>query len=389
LDFPAFNLGIIGGAVFFYPRYGILGIGFGVLIGACAHLVLHIPVIIRAGYSPRFEIMSWKILWPIMRDSIPRSMALAMGSLTTILLIALASRTGEGSVAVYTLAGNLEAVPLSLIGVAYATAAFPVMASAVGRSEFDEFKKILTTSARHIIFWASVLSVLTIVLRAHIVRIVLGSGSFNWDDTRLTAAILAVFVIGLLSQCIILLASRAFYASKKSWNPFIVQCGDIGVSVLAAYGMVHLARSVPMVRYFMEALFRINDVAGSSVLFIAIGATIGQISMAAVALYTLKTVAPGVARLLLRPFLEGMGAAILGGAASYLVVYAMGTLAPLTRLSLVFAEGLIAGMVGLLVSGVVLSLLENQEMRDIRVAFKKVIHAKNLKVLSPHASLYD
>jgi putative peptidoglycan lipid II flippase len=384
-----YNLGIILGTLLWYPRYGVTGIGVGVIVGACAHLALHLPIVSRAGLMPTLCIPSKKILWSIMRDSLPRSLALALGSVTTLILLALASRTGEGNVAVYTFAVNLEAVPLSLIGAAYATAAFPVMATQIGRADREAFRETLTSAARHIIFWCSVITVLTIVLRAHIVRIVLGSGSFNWDDTRLTAALLAVLVVGLLAQSIILLSSRAFYASKKSWNPLIVRLGDVGVSVLTAYGMLALAHSVPMVRYFMESLFRINDVPHSSVLFIALGATVGQVIMGAVALYTLSSVAPGVARSLMRPLFEGLGAAILGGAATYGTLAFVGTIAPLTSLPVVFAEGAIAGMVGLVVAGSVLSLLENKEFKDLVSSLKKLTSARSLSTLPPHASPND
>jgi hypothetical protein len=127
-------------------------------------------------------------------------------------------------------------------------------------------------------------------------------------------------------------------------------------------------------------------VEGTNILFIALGATIGQLIMGVVALITLRTVAPGVAGSLLRPMCEGFGAAILGGAASYGVLSFMGTLAPLSKLSTVFIEGAVAGMVGLAVAAAVLSLLENQEFRDLIDALKRL---SSTKVLRPHGALLD
>lgn len=376
-----YNLGIILGTVFLYPHFGLVGIGIGVIGGAVLHLALHIPVVIRARLMPTPTIPRLRELMNLFAHSLPRSLALAMSSLTTLLLIALASRSGEGGVSVYVLAGNLEAVPLSLIAASYATAAFPVMAEQAGGGKYDAFKATVTVAARHIVFWSSVITVLTIVLRAHIVRIILGSGAFDWNDTRLTAAILAVLIVGLLAQGLILLCARAFYAAGRSWNPLFVQLGDAGVSVAVAYLLIHIARVWPMLQYFMEALLRISDVPGSPVLFIALGYTVGQFVMLGVALLTLKRVAPGVARSIMRPLFEGLGAAILGGAATYAVLAVGGTIAPLTRLPVVFAEGLIAGMVGLFVAGFILWLLENQEFRDLTASLRKLT---SFKPLAPH-----
>lgn len=377
-----YNLGIIFGTLFLYPTYGIMGIGMGVVIGAVAHLLLNIPTAIGAKLLPYPAIPSFKTMWSVMQSSIPRSLALGMGTVTTLGLLSLASRLGTGSVSVFTFAGNLEAVPLSLIGAAYATAAFPVLAEQHGAGKKEAFQATISAAARHIILWSSVIMVLTIVLRAHIVRIVLGSGAFDWDATRLTAAILAIMVVSLMAQGIILLAARAFYASHRSWNPLFVQLADCGISVLGAWGLLQLGHSVPMVRYFIESLFRVTDVPGADVLFIACGFTIGQVVMGIVALITLRTVAPGSAQALIRPILESFGAALLGGTAAYGALDLMGNMAPLTTLPVVVAEGVVAGMVGLAVAGAILFMLQNKEIRDLFAALAKL---RNLRPLAPYA----
>ncbi len=381
-----YNLGIIFGTVVLYPYFGLPGIGMGVILGALLHLCVHIPVVIEAKMLPLPTLPSPKIIWSVMKSSVPRSLALGMNSVITLLLISLASRTSSGGVAIYTLAGNLEAVPLSLIGASYATAAFPVMAEHVAASRVKEFRATLTAAARHIIFWSAVITVLTIVMRAYIVRIILGSGAFDWNATRLTAAVLAILVVGLMAQALILLAARAFYAAQRSWNPLFVQLADCGISVAFAWGFLKLADAYPTLRFFVESLFRVSDVSGTTVLFIALGATVGQVVMGSVALITLRRVAPGVASSLVRPMLEGFGAAILGGAASYGALTFMGTLAPLTKLSTVFIEGAVAGMAGMAVAGAVLSLLENQEFKDLIDSLKRIT---STKALQPHGALLD
>ncbi len=381
-----YNLGIIIGTIVLYPRLGVVGIGIGVLGGALAHVGINVAVVVQQKLFPQLVFPNWRLLWEIVSHSVPRSLALAMGSVTTLLLVALASRTGEGGVSVFTLAGNLEAVPLSLVGAAYATAAFPVMAEQYGKKQLDVYKQTVTAACRHIIFWSSIITVLTIVLRAHLVRVILGSGAFDWNDTRLTAAVLAVLIVGLLAQGIILLASRAFYAANRSWNPLIVQFGDAGIAVAVAYGLLHYAQAHPMVRYFLEALFRISDVQGSPVLFIAVGATVGQLIMGVVALVTLRTVAPGVATSLMRPLFEGLGAGIIGGAAAYGILGILGQIASLTKLYIVFAQGAIAGIVGIAIAGAVLAILENQEFRDLAASLSKI---RSFAVLKPSARAGD
>lgn len=373
-----YNVGIILGALLLYPTYGLTGIGLGVILGSILHVAVHIPVLASARALPRPTIPSPSVVWSIAKDSLPRSFALALGAVSTLALTALASLSGEGSVAVFTLAMNLEAVPLALIGASYATAAFPVLAESAGAKRSEEFKATLAAAARHLIFWSSAFAVLTIVLRAHIVRVLLGAGAFDWDDTRLTAAILGILALALVAQGIVLLASRAFYAVNRAWNPLMIQAAGVVLSVGSAMGGIWLAGANPMVRYFIETLFRVADVPGSDVLFIALGAAVGQIVMAAIALGTLGTVAPGVASSLVRPTLEGAGAAVIGGAAAYGVLNFMGNIAPLTTLFAVLLQGVVAGMVGLIAAAAVLILLENKEFRDVFEALKRITSTKAL-----------
>ena len=367
-----YNIGIIAGAWLLYPAYGLPGIGMGVVAGALLHLAIHIPVLAHSGLLPALTLPKPRELWEVMRDSVPRSLALSMGSLTALLLTMLAADAGEGSITVLSLALNLQAVPLSLIAASYATAAFPVLAESMEAKKYDAFKATLSAAARHIIFWSAILSVLILVLRAHIVRIVLGTGAFDWDATRLTAAILALLVVGLMAQGLVLLASRAFYAAKRSWNPLLIQAAGLLVSVGGAMGLLALARVFPDVRYFVEALLRVEEVPGTEVLLIAAGAMLGSVVSGALALITLGQVAPGVAKGLMRPIAEGLAAAILGGAAAYGVLSYLGNLAPLTTLVFVFTEGVLAGMVGLAVAAAVLALLANREFKDLVDSLKRL-----------------
>src|SRR3989344_4014646 len=114
-----YNLGIIAGIAYLYPLWGLPGIGIGVIIGAFAYLLVNVPVIVGAGVVPNFRFPRLALMMPVVRDSIPRSLALGMGSVTVLVLTALASRIGTGAVSVFTFASNLEAVPLALIGSSY------------------------------------------------------------------------------------------------------------------------------------------------------------------------------------------------------------------------------------------------------------------------------
>ena len=381
-----YNLGIILGAIFLYPRWGLPGIGFGVILGALAYLSVNIPVVVEAGVLPRLVIPQFSIMASIVRDSIPRSLALGMGSVTALILTAFASRVGTGSISVFTFASNLEAVPLALIGSSYAVAAFPALSEASAPEQRKEFTRILSAGARHVILWSVVSLGLIAVLRAHLVRVVLGTGAFDWNATRLTAALLAILAVGLVAQGLVLLFSRALYAVHQSWRPFFYQLAGGALTVLFAAVFLSLPAS-HVLPSSVAAILKVGDSTGTAILLIALAATLGHIALALFSLVALRSVAPGLARTLVRPLADGTIAAVVGGSAAYLVLLVEGGIAPLTTLMAVFTQGLIAGIVGLIGAALALYIVENEEFRIVTNALIQLVRKPGERsgVLSPSA----
>jgi len=373
-----YNFGIIFGVIALYPSLGLPGIGIGVVLGALLHALLHVPVVAQAGVLPRLIRPSVRTIIDIERDSIPRSLALGMGSVTLLALTSLASRIGEGSVSVFTLASNLEAVPLALIGASYAVAAFPALSEHSVAENRDAFLRVLSASARHIIVWSFIFLGLIAVLRAHLVRVILGAGVFDWDATRLTAALLAICAAGLVAQGLVLLFSRALYAVKQSWWPLIYQVVGGVVSVLMAWYLL----TFPPEGFleWLSKLLRVSDVSGTEILFVALSASVGQVVLALWSLAALSRVTPTLALSLVRPLVHGIFATLVGGAATYGALMVGSEIAPLTTSLAVFAEGLAAGIVGLAASGLALFVLKNEEFRDV---LKSLSHLPGIRTILP------
>ena len=368
-----YNLGIIFGTVVLYPYFGLPGIGIGVVIGSVAYLAIHIPVVVNAGVMPRFRMPTFSLMSSVVHNSVPRSLALGVNSLTLLVLTVMAARLGTGEISVFTFAGNLEAVPLAIVGSSYAVAAFPALSEALAAGKRDEFIKILSASARHIILWSIVLLGLIVVLRAHIVRVILGTGAFDWNATRLTAALLAICMLGLVVDALELLFSRALYAARQSWRPLMYQLAGGTFTIVLA--VVFITQPVAGFSTWLAHFLKVGDIRGSVILLLALANILGQFFLVFLSLLALRGVAPGLSRTLIRPTIEGSLAALVGGIATYLVLLILGDIAPLTTLISVFIQGFIAGVVGLAAAGLTLFLLGNKEILIMGSAFDRLVHS--------------
>ncbi|MEK7642943.1 MAG: lipid II flippase MurJ [Patescibacteria group bacterium] len=255
----AYNIGIIFGAVVFAPRFGITGLAWGVALGAFLHMSVQLPTLLRIGVRPRYSLASVSRSFEIIMYSFPRALALSWNQITMLFLTSIASVLGAGAISVFNFSYNLHSLPLVVIGLSYSVAAFPTMAELALKDKKQVFFEHVVSGARHILFWTMPVAALFIVMRAQIVRIILGSGSFEWLDTRLTAASLALFAIALVFQSLVTLFVRAYYALGRAREPILYNMVASFLTLAVAGSSIWLLGPDSAFKTFLESLFRLEN----------------------------------------------------------------------------------------------------------------------------------
>jgi putative peptidoglycan lipid II flippase len=153
---------------------------------------------------------------------IPRTIGIAVNQINLLIITIFASTLAAGSLAIFNFAQNLQGVPLGLFGASFSIAVFPVLAALAAKGENENFVKTFSVTFRQILFFIIPLSVFILVLRAQIVRVVLGAGKFDWEDTIMTFQTLGIFALSLFAQGTIPLLGRAFYAMHDTKTPFYI-----------------------------------------------------------------------------------------------------------------------------------------------------------------------
>lgn len=375
-----YNIGIIIGIGALYPFFGLTGLVWGVVIGAVGHLLVQVPYTLHNSHRFGFTTnVDWKLMWSIMASAIPRSITLSISQIVLLILIGMATVMSVGSVSVFQFAYNLQSVPLAVIGMSYSVAAFPTLSSLFAKQDRNGFNVQLLTAFRHIIFWSMPIIALVIVLRAQIVRVLLGSGEFNWTDTRLTAAVLAVFVISLVAQAILLLLTRAFYACGRTVTPLIIALFSGISAIVLAHVFIALYQHAPQTQAYIEASLRVSGVGGTEVLMLVAAFIVGQFIqlglMMAVSVREFKINYHLLARLLGQSIL----AAVLGGVAAYITLsFIVDGVNQETFLGILI-QGFTAGVIGLLVVFLTYRYLKSPELAELLRSFKaKVLKTDEL-----------
>ncbi|MEK9173799.1 MAG: murein biosynthesis integral membrane protein MurJ, partial [Patescibacteria group bacterium] len=220
-----YNLGIIFGVVFLTPSLGVVGLAWGVVLGAVLHMAIQFPAIRKSGFRLNGSIRVFlkdRLVRKVLLLMIPRSLSMGVTQVGLLAVTAFASLLSSGSLAAYTFANNIQSVPLGLFGIAFSLAVFPSLSLYAAKKQDQAFFDTLARTTGRILFFVVPLSIALIIFRAQFVRVILGAGHFDWEDTILTFEILKYFALSLFAQSLIPLFARAFFAFQNTKTPLYI-----------------------------------------------------------------------------------------------------------------------------------------------------------------------
>lgn len=245
-----YNLGIIFGIVILVPSFGVYGVAIGVIIGAFLHLFIQLPALYRTGfhYNPIINFKHPDLI-RLAKLAFPRVIALAAAQINLVIATTIASTLIAGSITIFNWAQNIQSLPVGIIGLSVAVSSFPVFAELATNSNTHEFTRKLSQTIRAILFLIIPATAGFLLLRTEIVRLVLGSGKFNWTDTVLTANTLGFLSISLFAQALIPLLARAYYAKQNTIIPVTISLLSMAINIIGSliftivfeYGVMGLA----------------------------------------------------------------------------------------------------------------------------------------------------
>jgi len=354
-----YNLSIIAGAIWFYPLWGARGLAYGVVLGALLHFIIQLPQVFRLGFRYSFAIdwadagfrKYWRLYWP-------RIFSMGTSQITALIVSIFGSFLGTGALASFYYANNLQAVALSLFAVSFAIAAFPLLSDLYNKKDILGFKDVIAKTAIQILFFMIPISILMLVLRAQIVRLVLGIGqstNFTFTDTSMVARALGLFAISLFAQSLIPLFTRAFYALQNTIIPVVIGFMTIFVNLIFTFWLSRRLGISGMV-----LAFSISSVINLILLIVELHRKLGNVHDEYLIINTLKIVI----------------SSLVAGAATFVSLYVFAPIVDMRTYWGVLVQGGAAALIGTalyLTTGWGLGLSESHNLINLlRITGKKL-----------------
>jgi putative peptidoglycan lipid II flippase len=225
-----YNMGIILGVIFFYDKYGVYGLAYGVVLGAIAHLLVQSITIWKAKFNFKF-MMDMSVIKEELSLAGPRSVSLLLQQSRIIVMNIFAGYFGVGVLSVFVFATTLAALPAQFFGVSFAVASFPKMSEMFELKDEDGFRGLAKKSIFNLTWISILVSILCIAFAQLIARLVYG------DVAHIESVVVmfAVLCIAIPFQTVNWFATRVFYARRDSWSPLVAQVTAFSITVSSLY----------------------------------------------------------------------------------------------------------------------------------------------------------
>jgi peptidoglycan biosynthesis protein MviN/MurJ (putative lipid II flippase) len=196
------------------------------------------------------------------------------------------------------------------------------------------------------------------------VRVVLGSGAFDWTDTKLTSAVLALFALSFIFQSAQLFLTRAHYALGKTKVPLLFGLSGavvtIGLAVLLYFNFLGGLMS------WLQQILEIENVPGSKIIILPFSFSFGAMFTALGLWFSLEKETKHIAQNgMLKTLRDAVLTALIVGTVTFYALRIFDNFFNLDSLFGVLGHSVVSGFMGIVCGVVFLWIIKNKEFRKI------------------------
>lgn len=243
----AWNAVVIGTLIAFRDEAQaslVTWVSWGYVGGCAAQLLVQVPSVVRVlgGFAPTLSI-TLPAVRQVIAGFLPAVVARGVVQVSAWVDTAYASLITEAAVSALSYAQNISMLPISLFGMAISAAELPEMSADAIKSHDERASALrdrLSVSLSRLAFFIAPSSMAFLMLGDCISGVLLESGRFTGNDSRLTWYILIGSAVALTAQTSGRLYSSAFYALKDTRTPLKFALVRVGLGIALGYYAVQV-----------------------------------------------------------------------------------------------------------------------------------------------------
>ncbi len=251
-----YNIGIIIGVFLLVPKYGVLGVAFGTILGAFLHFLSRAIVgFSRVGF-PKNKLKWNKSTTKTFKLMIPKMFQIGAWQVLLWWFTFTASSMEEGSISAYSIARNFQSMPVSLIGISIAISAFSTLSHIASNGDMNKFKKLVHKKVFLTLGLTTISAVILALLGKILISILFYGKSFDASSVERVSTLLIVYTISIPLESIMHIFTRAHYALQKTFRPSIIHIFSILTTIAISWHFQNFGISIIPISFAIGLLLQ-------------------------------------------------------------------------------------------------------------------------------------
>ncbi len=221
------------------PRFGIVSMAIGVIVGSFMHFLVQVPQLKVSGIRYRFKIdLKHEAVKEIFSLMIPILLSLGAVQLNNSVDNFFALSLGAGNTTALTISWRVANLPLGVFSVAVITVLYPLISRQAAVGDTKGLKESFSLGVREIGYIMVPATIGLSILSYPIIKVLFEHYNFSAQDTAKVSYILIFHSIGLIFFGLLMILNRTFYAFKNVKTPLKIASISIGVNLLLDWVLI-------------------------------------------------------------------------------------------------------------------------------------------------------
>lgn len=230
------NVSMLAAGFLLIPRFGVMGLVVGILVGGLLQVGIQIPVLLKkgmrlkisAGFKHAAAVRMGRLL-------LPRIFGTAVYQINIFvdtMLASLAWVVGAGGVAALYYSNRLIQFPLAIFALAMAQAALPSMSYHVADNDTDKLRETVAFSLNSVFTVMLPASIGLAILGGPIIEMLFQRGEFTQYSVSITRSALFFYSFGLFAYSGIKILVTCFYSMRDTITPVKVAGFSVALNII-------------------------------------------------------------------------------------------------------------------------------------------------------------
>lgn len=219
--------------LFFVDKFGIIGFGVITVVSYLIQLLINIPPYRKLGFRYHFSIGNIESeCKEIIKLSFPVLASTCIMQFSTLVNIFFGSLIGTGSISVYNYANRIISLGIEIFAIGISMVIYPILSKNGLNEEKSKFNKSLEEALVLMSVLIIPISILLIVFKSDVVKILYERNEFTADSTIVTSNLLLLLIPTMIASGIRDILNKACYSLKEVNIPMKASIATIIITIV-------------------------------------------------------------------------------------------------------------------------------------------------------------